>query len=110
MFLGVGVGLGVHLMVTCVVSNKPLIHASEGTMHETQREGVFSLIPRPSHVFQCVRERSGRYYCDVMITCICHHFCRGLNDRLAARTVDGYPLLRCWVSSDEVMVAMNCMG
>ena len=30
MFLGVSVGLGVHLMVTCVVTNKPLIHASEG--------------------------------------------------------------------------------
>ena len=30
MLLGVGVGLGVHLMVTCVVPNRPLIHASEG--------------------------------------------------------------------------------
>lgn len=30
MLLGVAVGLGVHLMVMCVVPNKPLLHASEG--------------------------------------------------------------------------------
>ena len=30
MLLGVGVGLGVHLVVTCIVANKPLLHASEG--------------------------------------------------------------------------------
>ena len=34
MLLGVGVGLGVHLMVTCVVPNKPLLHASEGKLLE----------------------------------------------------------------------------
>ena len=29
MLLGVGVGLAIHLIVTCAVTNKPLNHASE---------------------------------------------------------------------------------
>ena len=57
-----GIPLGFEIVVEDKLS---------GLSCSTYQDGLISLVPRPSHVFNIAREKSGRpgQSCDVMMTC-----------------------------------------